>query len=363
MAAESSPDRHQMSDVLTGDVGRALSRPMKSQPFWPARTPRWLLKCFDALQADIAVEGGVCVVNRVADDFFPVSANESSSRELQSGRLRAAYANNPGVSLPRSLAVYESQEIPLEAIQSIVSTQTTVPALFSDTHDQLRWQLQMTAEYIYEMKEHLAFNHSGHGLLNNVAPSMELEADGPPSPDVLDDLLGLAWKRPDCFLMHPQALAEFHKAANARSLNVEAVEAFGATFTSWRGLPICPTDKLELVVGGEATTTSGRRKRSTDTETAWLPSAGAQGTTSARRSARAKPGTASTDVLLARIGVENQGVVCLHAAGTQAQADMPGISVDFMGRSVDGVESYQLSMYCALAVLSPGALARARVVI
>jgi hypothetical protein len=364
---------HPALQVLTPDIASALSRPMKSQPFWPARTPRWLLRCIDACKADIAVEGGVCVINRVADGSFSVVAREAPSLELQTAGLRAAYASKVGTALPRSLAKYDSIEIPLETVQSIVSAQTLVPALFSDTHDQLLWQLRTAAEFMYEMQENLAFNHPAHGLRNNVAESMDFEVGGPPTPDVLDDLLSLAWKRPDCFLMHPLALAEFHKAATARSLNLESVEAFGASFTSWRGLPICPTDKLQLVVEGEAV----QRSMSADQlgEAGWLPrtrapspatspqSSSSQPTVASARSLGFDAGTAATDVLLARIGVENQGVVCLHAAGTQSHADLPGISVDFMGRSADGVESYQLSMYCALAVLSPGALARAQVTI
>src|SRR5439155_25919108 len=102
--------------------------------------------------------------------------------------------------VPTSVPLYQQspRQIVLQPIQAIVRTETRLQALFSDSHDQLQSQMSMTAEFMYETQEHLIFHHPDHGLLNNVDPSIELTAEGPPSPDVLDDLLSLVWKRADC---------------------------------------------------------------------------------------------------------------------------------------------------------------------
>jgi hypothetical protein len=69
----------------------------------------------------------------------------------------------------------------------------------------------------------------------------------------------------------------------------------------------------------------------------------------------------STDILLARLGYEEQGVVSLHAAGTDTNPDLPFVTIDPMGIADDAAAQYLLTTYTAVAVLSPGALARARV--
>jgi len=60
--------------ALTADAGLALSRPTKSRPYWPPRTPRWILRCFDAANANVPVEGGIYHVNQVRDDALGATA-------------------------------------------------------------------------------------------------------------------------------------------------------------------------------------------------------------------------------------------------------------------------------------------------
>jgi hypothetical protein len=170
---------------------------------------------------------------------------------------------------------------------------------------------------------------------------------------VLDSLLGLAWKRPDCFMMNPEALAEFHRQANARSLTLEPIEMFGYAFTSWRGLPICPTNKLQVI---SETGASGASEGSD-----WLPRAGAAPSSPGPGGPQSPRGGATTDILLARLGYENQGVVLLHAAGVGNHPALSHITVEPMGIAEDAAAEYLLTTYSAAAVLSPGALARARV--
>jgi Phage capsid-like protein len=354
--------------ALPGDLARALSRPSKSRPFWPPRTPRWILRCFTASGADVPVEGGSYHINRVRSG--------GGETDLPRFSLRAAAAPPEMAPLPPSVAMFDPapQEVQLEPVQAIVRTQPRVADLFSDTHDQLQWQLKLSAEFLYEAKEDLVFNHPAHGLVHNVDPSMTFQVEGPPSPDVLDDLLARAWKRPDCFLMHPDALAQFHKQASAQGLPLEPLEIFGSSFSSWRGLPILPTNKLGVTgaePGGGGSSDAARAGQGGaaageggGTEApAWLV-ADEKGTDEDAAAERPARGRGSTDVLLLRMGLENQGVVNLHAAGTSTHPELPFITVEFMGmRDEGGVSSYLLTTYTAVAVLSPGALAHARVTI
>lgn len=308
--------------MVTTDVARVLSSSTKSRPYWPLRTPRWILHFLRA-HAVVPVDGGVYQVNRVG---------------VPSATLRASYSHHEAAQVESSAGLYEPApgEVPLEVVQSIVRMPKRVQALFSDHHDQLQSQIGIASEFMYETVDDLAFNHSGHGLLHNVAPQMQLDAAGPPTPDVFDDLLALAWRRPDLFVLHPDALAAFRKAANARSLTLEEVEIFGSSFTTWRGLPLVPTDKLALAQ--EVTAKRGRG----------APAAGKGRTTS---------------VLLVRLGEAKQGVVYLCPKGTEDSARLPHITVDFMGMRDNAVASYLMTAYTAMAVLSPGALARADVTV
>jgi hypothetical protein len=214
----------------------------------------------------------------------------------------------------------------------VVKIHTRIPVLYSTHHNQLEQQLSLAAEQMYETKENLIFNHADYGLLNNVAAPLQINAGGPPTPDLLDQMLGRVWKMPDFFVMHPEALEVFRQQANGAGLTLGNVETLGSSFTAWRGLPILPTNKLHLVSG--------------------------DGT---ERVARVTPST--TNVLLMRIGEDKQGVISLYAAGTEGSPRFPFITVDFMGISDSSVASYLMTMYAAMAVLTPGALCSAQVTI
>jgi Phage capsid-like protein len=322
-------ERIPRGDLLTSDVAQQLSSSTKSAPIWSPRSPRWVLECLRAC-ATVNVSGGVYRVNSVVDGHSGWEMQDAAPLNVPSLTLRASQSEPDGTPIEVSLASYDTspREIALNTIQSNVRIASRVRALYSDTHDQVQTQLGITAEYIYETMENLVFNHSDYGLLRNVDSRMQIQVDGPPTPDVLDDLLALAWRRPDCFCMHPAALAQFRKSANARSLNLEEVEVFGSPFTAWRGLPIMPTNKL------------------------WLT-----------RGALGYGVQATTSVLLTRFGLAKQGIVCLCAEGLESNSRFPYINVDFMGLSDDGASRYLLSTHTAVAVLSPGAIARADVTV
>ena len=331
--------------VLTSDRARLLSSSTKSAPIWSPRTPRWILE-FLRERAIVKVEGGAFQLNQVLDESTIGRIREKPTRHVPSDSLRASYAHKEGALVEDSLAVYNDSPrvIALETVQSIVRLSNRVPALFSNDHDQIQAQLDVATEFIAETVENLVFNHEDFGLLHNVDDRMGFDASGPPTPDVLDDLLSLAWRRPDVFAMNPEALGEFRKQANARSLTLEQVHMLGGTFTSWRGVPILPTNKLQLLSRGLTGGAGGS-------------AAAGRGTTGRREP------TASTSVLLIRAGLDKQGVVCLCPNGVEHYDRIPHVSVDFMGMADNAVARYMLTTYVAVAVLSSGALARADVLV
>jgi hypothetical protein len=90
------------------------------------------------------------------------------------------------------------------------------------------------------------------------------------------------------------------------------VTLFGNPFITWRGIPLIPSDKLE-VKGGK------------------------------------------TNILLIRTGESKQGVVGLYQPGLPGEQSK-GLSVRFMGINHKAIASYLVSLYCSLAVLTDDAL-------
>lgn len=105
---------------------------------------------------------------------------------------------------------------------------------------------------------------------------------------------------------------------------------FGSSFSTWRGLPILPTNKLYLIGDFE------------DIQTRSV-------------------GASSSTILLMRISEQKQGVISLYAEGSEGTSNYPFITIDQMNVSDDSVVSYLLTMYAAMAVLTPGALCSATV--
>jgi hypothetical protein len=93
------------------------------------------------------------------------------------------------------------------------------------------------------------------------------------------------------------------------------VELFGSPFITWRGVPIFPCDKL-----------------------------------------RVDPHTATTNMLLMRVGEQEQGVVGLYQTGIPGE-HLPSLSVRFMGIDDLAIASYLVTSYSSCAVLIEDALA------
>lgn len=328
-------------ELLRAGSARVLSDPQKSRPFWGGRSPKWICRVIQSIESGcIPVTGGAYQINRVNQPFLPIQVSHSSAPvNLPARDIQISNSHTEGTPLAATFADYDTSPrvVELATIQSVVQVHTRIAALYSDRFDQVEQQLTVAADYMYETKENLIFNHADYGLLHNVAPKLQIGDAGAPTPDVLDDLMSRVWKMPDFFVMHPEVLDAFHRQCNARGLTPEAVQMFGSSFTAWRGLPILPTNKLHLVAGGEEVDEAKMVDRI--------------------------PGSATSHILLMRIGEQKQGVVSLYAAGSEGSDRFPFINVEFMSHSDEAVSSYLMTMYAAMAVCTPGALASAEVTV
>ncbi|CAO4135957.1 family 2B encapsulin nanocompartment shell protein [Methylorubrum extorquens] len=234
--------------------------------------------------------------------------------------LLAVHAGEP--RLPTTFVDYEidPREYHLSTIQTILNTHTRVTDLYSNEIDQLREQIRLTVDAVKEREEWELLNNSQFGLLGEVAGRQRIPTrSGPPTPDDLDELLTLVWKKPAFFVAHPRAIAAFGREATRRGVP-PVVHLFGAPFITWRGVPLVPSDKLPI-----------------DTD----PVTGAQ----------------TTSILLLRVGEGEQGVVGLQKSGVTGEIE-PGLSVRYMGTNDHSIASHLVTRYFSAAVLVEDAIAR-----
>ena len=165
-------------------------------------------------------------------------------------------------------------------------------------------------------------NNKTFGLLNSVEPGYRISTRyGAPTPDDLDELLSLVWKNPAFFIAHPRAIAAFERECTWRGVPPVTSNLFGISVILWRGVPIIPSDKLEIK--GQYLTNRG---------------------------------VGTTSIILVRIGENEQGVVGLHQAGIPGEI-APSLSARLMGLDKFGVASYLLTKYFSLAALTDDAIA------
>ena len=160
--------------------------------------------------------------------------------------LVSGFAEN--IEIPETFADYSDKprEYPLTTVQTIVRVHTRVSDLYNGPHDQLEEQLRLTVEGIKERQEWELVNNKKFGLLHSVDPAMRISARyGAPTPDDLDELLALVWKKPAFFLAHPQAIAAFERECTWRGVPPVTQNLFGIPLITWRGVPLIPCDKLE----------------------------------------------------------------------------------------------------------------------
>lgn len=288
-------DIHQAHTALGDVAARTLANATKTVPMMGTITPRWLTH----LLHWVPVEAGIYRVNKVKDpDQVEVDCSAKDEREL-----------------PATFVDYEEwgREYVLSAVNTVLDVHTRVSDLYSSPHNQIREQLRLTIETAKERQESELINNKEYGLLNNAAKSMRVKTRASaPTPDDLDELIARVWKEPGFFLAHPQAIAAFGRECTRRGVPPPTVSLFGSQFLTWRGIPLIPSDKLNITGG-------------------------------------------KTNILLLRTGESRQGVVGLYQPDLPGQQGM-GLSVRFMGINHKAIASYLVSLYCSLAVLTEDAL-------
>ncbi len=236
--------------------------------------------------------------------------------------LVSGFAEN--VEIPETFVDYTAtpREYSLSSVQTVVRVHTRVSDLYNDPYNQLEEQMRLTIEGIKERQEWELINSKRFGLIHSADPSMRISTRyGAPTPDDLDELLALVWKKPAFLLAHPKAIAAFERECTWRGVPPVTANLFGTQVITWRGVPIVPCDKLEI--------------KSRYQSNQWF------GTTS---------------ILLLRVGEADQGVVGLHQTGIPGEI-MPSLSARLMGLDSLGVASYLLTLYFSCAVLTDDALA------
>jgi CRP-like cAMP-binding protein len=235
--------------------------------------------------------------------------------------LVSGFAEN--VEIPETFVDYSAnpREYSLSAVQTVVRVHTRVSDLYNGPYDQLEEQMRLTVEGIKERQEWEIINSKKFGLIHSADPAMRISSRyGAPTPDDLDELLAMVWKKPAFFLAHPRAIAAFERECTWRGIPPVTMNLFGTPVISWRGVPLVPCDKLEM--------------KSRYQSNQWL------GTTS---------------ILLLRVGEADQGVVGLHHAGIPGEI-RPSLSARLMGLDSMGVACYLLTLYFSCAVLTDDAL-------
>lgn len=304
-----SPESVEARLSLSAAAARNLATATVTVPQWAEITPRWLHK----LLPWVDVDGGVYRVNRVAKAPKGKPANEFGE-----GKVDLLTVDGGEPKLPTTFVDYEEdpREYHLSTIQTVVQTHTRVTDLYSNRIDQLREQIRLTVEAVKEREEWELINNPKFGLFREVAPAQRIPSkDGRPTPDDLDELLSLVWKRPAFFLAHPKALAAFGREATRRGVPPPTVNLFGSPFLTWRGVPLVPSNKVEISAEGR------------------------------------------TSILLLRVGEEHQGVVGLQKAGVTGEVE-PGLSVRYMGTNENSIASHLVTRYFSAAVLTEDAIAR-----
>jgi hypothetical protein len=280
-----------------GDTAaRQLANTTKTKPQLTAITPRWLVQ----LLGWVPVESGTYRVNKVKNDVdIEVACGARDERIL-----------------PETFVDYEEhpREYTLSAITTIVDVHTRVSDLYSHPWDQVREQLRLTVEKVKERQESELINNADYGLLNNVDSAFKIQArQGAPTPDDLDELLSRIWKEPAFFLAHPRTIAAFGRECTYRGVPPPTATIFGSPFLTWRGIPLIPSDKMNIDAAGKS------------------------------------------NILLLRTGEGKQGVVGLFQPGLAGE-QTPGLSIRFMGIDRNSIASYLVALYCSAAVLVEDAL-------
>lgn len=296
---------------LNPGAARRLSNTTKSVPMMEYITPRWFL----TLLPWVRVEAGIYRVNRIKRLSDPTQEDARFEK-----RITASTQPISEDEITETYPDYDDQpsEYMLNLIQTILRLNTNVTDIFNSPIDQKREQMRLTIEAMREQQEWEMINNPEFGLLHAAVPDMRVcTRCGAPMPDDLDELLARVWKKPAFFLAHPRAIAAFGRECTRRGVPPVVVHIMGSPFLTWRGVPLVPSDKMQI---------SGRGH------------------------------SGLTNILLMRVGEAEQGVVGLHQPGIPDESDIPSLSVKLGGIDNRGIASYILSLYFSVAVLAGDAL-------
>ncbi len=184
--------------------------------------------------------------NKAIADYLELrsTVNRYGERNID---LVSGFAEN--VEIPETFVDYSAspREYNLSAVQTVVRVHTRVSDLYNGPYDQLEEQMRLTIEGIKERQEWEIINSQKFGLLHSVDPAMRISTRyGAPTPDDLDELLALVWKKPAFFLAHPKAIAAFERECTWRGVPPVTMNLFGTQVITWRGVPLIPCDKLDV---------------------------------------------------------------------------------------------------------------------
>ena len=226
-------DIHQGHSALGDVAARTLANATKTVPQLRLITPRW----FTHMLNWVPVEAGIYRVNKVKD---PNNITVDCSQREEEREFDTTFVD------------YEEwgREYYLSAVNTVVDIHTRVSDLYSSPHNQIHEQVRLAIEIVKERQERELLNNEEYGLLRNVDNSMKIKARiGPPTPDDMDELIARVWKEPAFFLAHPAAIAAFGRECTRRGVPPPTISLFGSQFLTWRGFPLIPTDKIDVVRG------------------------------------------------------------------------------------------------------------------
>ncbi len=202
---------------------------------------------------------------------------------------------------------------------NVVRTVMRIPALVADIYNykmnQTEQQLKLVVATVREEQEKEMINNHLLPYINNQQFSPKVSnADG----RTLDNLDKLITSIRDVhfILARPSAIAAIGRAANDAGIYPQSIEFGGQWVSSWRGIPVLPSNKLPVV--GE----SGKK---------------------------------TTTIMAMRTGEANSGVIGLYQTGIPDEYE-PGLNVRFMGIDQDAMISYLVSAYFSIAALVPDAI-------
>lgn len=258
---------------------------------------------------------------KAVDEHLRLKATVNAHGEKHIDLMSGYDENN---IIPETYIDYEEnpREYSLNTLQTVVRVHTRVSDLYNHPFNQLEEQLRLSIESIKERQEWELINNKHFGLLSSVDPAYRISTRyGSPTPDDLDELLSLVWKEPAFFIANPRAIAAFERECTWRGVPPETTDLYGTKIILWRGVPLIPSDKVE--VQGQYLTNRG---------------------------------VGTTEIILVRVGEKEQGVIGLHQTGIPGEI-APSLSARLMGLDKFGVACYLLTKYFSLASLTDDAIA------